>query len=1016
MTSPERVSIDIAVRDAGASAAIAGVEKQIQGLGTASKTAATDSEKALAKVDTALGKNNTSYQNSTGAVDTATRGMQGSMTRTADHAEASGTRMGRGLETGVRNADVAGAVAAHGPRVAAAAGTAGESAGRNFGASMMTGFMAAGFVVGAGKLITDSVDTYMNMAVDTAKMKRITGGTTEDASRLNTELQLSGVDQAKGTTALTIFSKNLGKTADDEGLAAKTAAAMGISFTDAAGAVLPLTELLPQLSDKFKSMPDGAEKTALAMKLFGRSGADMLPFLNKGSDALAGMAAKSDELGLTLNDSSMTAMSDAKTESREFDASIKALKVSLGEALLPALTAVHKFLSDFIIPAFKSVGGFIKDNSDWLVPFIAGVLGLATAFKIASVAMAIFTAVSEANIFVKIATLVIALAAAVAWAYNNVQWFHDLVDAVWGWLGPFMQNTWDNFLKPVFSAMWTAITAVGDALSWFWTNVIVPVWNNAILPAIEWAWQNIIKPYFEAWWAIVSTVGGVYIWLWNNIIVPIWQNLIVPAIQWAWENILKPLFEAWWSIIQTIGSVYEWLWNNIVVPIWQNLIVPAFTAAWAILQVVFAAFKEAIDAVSTALSWLNDNVIQPVWLGAIKPALETVWNDIIKPAWDDLKGFMDGLGAFFDAIFAGISTAVTNVKTAIGEITDAVKSFLGLTFSTTVDPNGGIVTSTGAAITAAAGGNVNDPMLAYAQAVGGGAEGGWVSGPGTTTSDDVLIRASDQEFIVAAAPAAKYRRQLEAINADRYATGGLVQAGYDKAYSSVATPTLRGLHAAESAMEARYAPTPTAGGGSGSSPYTGALSGGVEQWRALALQALAMTGQSAADVGALLHQMDTESSGNPNVWNTTDINAQRGTPSGGLMQVIKPTFDSYALAPYNTNLLDPLSNILASIRYVLATYGSLANGYQGHAYDLGGPWPSGTAGFNASGETEYVQTAAERRAHLAEKTRGGGTTVTVAAGAVQIVVQGDLNNSGQVRSDLEKALRDILADDAGRRY
>lgn len=112
---------------------------------------------------------------------------------------------------------------------------------------------------------------------------------------------------------------------------------------------------------------------------------------------------------------------------------------------------------------------------------------------------------------------------------------------------------------------------------------------------------------------------------------------------------------------------------------------------------------------------------------------------------------------------------------------------------------------------------------------------------------------------------------------------------------------------------------------------------GVEQWRSLAIKALQLTGQySAANLNSLLYQMQTESSGNPNAINLWDSNAKRGTPSKGLMQVIDPTFRAYAMAPYNKNIWDPLSNMIASIRYAVSRYGSLGRAYQGHGYAFGG--------------------------------------------------------------------------------
>lgn len=126
--------------------------------------------------------------------------------------------------------------------------------------------------------------------------------------------------------------------------------------------------------------------------------------------------------------------------------------------------------------------------------------------------------------------------------------------------------------------------------------------------------------------------------------------------------------------------------------------------------------------------------------------------------------------------------------------------------------------------------------------------------------------------------------------------------------------------------------------------FGGAISGGdslggsgVDRWRGIATQALRMTGQfSAGNLNALMNQMRTESNGNPKAINLWDPNAMKGTPSKGLLQVIDPTFRAYAMPGYNNNIYDPLSNILASIRYALATYGSLERAYRGVGYENGG--------------------------------------------------------------------------------
>lgn len=123
-------------------------------------------------------------------------------------------------------------------------------------------------------------------------------------------------------------------------------------------------------------------------------------------------------------------------------------------------------------------------------------------------------------------------------------------------------------------------------------------------------------------------------------------------------------------------------------------------------------------------------------------------------------------------------------------------------------------------------------------------------------------------------------------------------------------------------------------GGKSLSSYV--ASKGVMQWRSTVARALKMEGQySIANVARTLFQMQTESGGNPYAINRWDSNAKKGTPSKGLMQVIDPTFNAYARAGFNTNIYDPLSNILASIRYATSRYGSLSKAYRGVGYSSG---------------------------------------------------------------------------------
>ena len=81
----------------------------------------------------------------------------------------------------------------------------------------------------------------------------------------------------------------------------------------------------------------------------------------------------------------------------------------------------------------------------------------------------------------------------------------------------------------------------------------------------------------------------------------------------------------------------------------------------------------------------------------------------------------------------------------------------------------------------------------------------------------------------------------------------------------------------------------------------------------------------------------------------------------GLMQTIGPTFNAYKL-PGHDQILNPLDNILAGLRYIIGRYGSIFNVQQAvgstpRGYDTGGRLPPGLSlAWNGTGRYEHVTT------------------------------------------------------------
>ena len=132
---------------------------------------------------------------------------------------------------------------------------------------------------------------------------------------------------------------------------------------------------------------------------------------------------------------------------------------------------------------------------------------------------------------------------------------------------------------------------------------------------------------------------------------------------------------------------------------------------------------------------------------------------------------------------------------------------------------------------------------------------------------------------------------------------------------------------------------------------------GVSRWIPLVVQALKMEGLDTGLLPLVLRQMQSESGGNPNAINLTDINAQHGDPSRGLMQTIMGTFSRWHWPGTSNNIYDPLANIAAALNY--AEHGAgigTGPGQLGsaHAYASGGAITEPVIGFGVRSGDPYT--------------------------------------------------------------
>ena len=229
------------------------------------------------------------------------------------------------------------------------AGAAGSTLSAN-----MTKVGAAMMGAGAGLLAVgiSAASTTVDLGVQVMKLQRYTGMTAEESSKLAFAARMTGVNVDDLTTGLGKLSKTM-----ETGNPAF--AKLGVEARNSNGSLKSMAQFLPEIADKFKQMPDGAEKTALALQLLGRNGMSMVPLLNQGSEGIKAFYKEAEKMGLVLSQDNVDAIKKYRVSQRELSAAFDGLKVDIGNTIIPLLTDFTNIFKNIPTPVRDAAGEFV---------------------------------------------------------------------------------------------------------------------------------------------------------------------------------------------------------------------------------------------------------------------------------------------------------------------------------------------------------------------------------------------------------------------------------------------------------------------------------------------------------------------------------------------------------------------------------------------------------------------------------------------------------------------------------
>lgn len=184
-----------------------------------------------------------------------------------------------------------------------------------------------------------------------------TGIATEKLGELSYAAKVAGGKNVNDlANAFKFLTKSMARTGEESSKQAEAFEEIGVSATDASGKMRDTDEVFGDIADKFQGLADGPEKAALALKLFGGAGTEMIPILNKGREGLAELKKEAEELGLIIPAEQAKAAGDFGDNLERVGSIAEGLFNTMSGALLPAMNV---FL-DEIVSAAKE-GGILRD-------------------------------------------------------------------------------------------------------------------------------------------------------------------------------------------------------------------------------------------------------------------------------------------------------------------------------------------------------------------------------------------------------------------------------------------------------------------------------------------------------------------------------------------------------------------------------------------------------------------------------------------------------------------------------
>lgn len=253
-------------------------------------------------------------------------------------------------------------------------------------AKLVGAAIGAALVAGAG-IVAKGVRDIIDEADKLNDLNQRLGLSAEALSGYAYAAKQSGTDIESLARGMKLLAKNTAEAVDAGSEQGKLFSALGIDVIDqATGKLRALEDLLPEIAEKFRQLDDATLESAIAQKLFGKSGDELIEFLNLGRQGIADYRDELRAMGGEMNGETLRAADELKDTIAKIQTQFDAIYLQLAMQLLPTLQDFADYLSESakkgegVIDIFRGLGTIASWLGGLIEDITGTVRGLTSAF------------------------------------------------------------------------------------------------------------------------------------------------------------------------------------------------------------------------------------------------------------------------------------------------------------------------------------------------------------------------------------------------------------------------------------------------------------------------------------------------------------------------------------------------------------------------------------------------------------------------------------------------------------